>query len=118
GRVPVWVGGVLPARRPLRRAARWQGAVPIAYADGQLVRPGPDQLAAAGETIAAERGSLDDFDLVVWDRVAAGPTAAAALRAEIPAHQRLGVTWWIESPVPGRDRDWMALLRDRVATGV
>ena len=28
-RVPVWVGGVWPARPPMRRAARWDGAAPI-----------------------------------------------------------------------------------------
>src|SRR5919199_592733 len=27
-RVPVWVGGVWPARAPMRRAARWDGAIP------------------------------------------------------------------------------------------
>jgi alkanesulfonate monooxygenase SsuD/methylene tetrahydromethanopterin reductase-like flavin-dependent oxidoreductase (luciferase family) len=28
-RVPVWVGGFWPHRRPMRRAARWDGAVPL-----------------------------------------------------------------------------------------
>ena len=28
-RVPVWIGGYWPKRRPMRRAARWDGAVPM-----------------------------------------------------------------------------------------
>jgi alkanesulfonate monooxygenase SsuD/methylene tetrahydromethanopterin reductase-like flavin-dependent oxidoreductase (luciferase family) len=28
-RIPVWVGGILPAARPIARAARWDGMVPI-----------------------------------------------------------------------------------------
>src|SRR6266852_4082326 len=34
-RIPVWVAGVLPATRPIARAARWDGMVPIRFdADG------------------------------------------------------------------------------------
>jgi len=50
-RVPVWVGGRWPAKPPIRRAARWDGAAPILPpdADGKptqpdaatTVRPGP-----------------------------------------------------------------------------
>ena len=32
-RVPVWVGGEWPARPPMRRAARWDGAVPLLLPD-------------------------------------------------------------------------------------
>ena len=28
-RVPIWIGGYQPHRRPMRRAARWDGAVPM-----------------------------------------------------------------------------------------
>jgi alkanesulfonate monooxygenase SsuD/methylene tetrahydromethanopterin reductase-like flavin-dependent oxidoreductase (luciferase family) len=28
-RVPVWIGGFWPHRRPMRRAARWDGAIPL-----------------------------------------------------------------------------------------
>src|SRR5205807_3101135 len=34
-RVPIWVGGNWPAKRPMRRAARWDGAVPIRKVQGQ-----------------------------------------------------------------------------------
>ncbi|HZC41796.1 MAG TPA: LLM class flavin-dependent oxidoreductase, partial [Streptosporangiaceae bacterium] len=44
-RIPVWVGGVLPGARPIARAARWDGMVPIRYADRRLVRPSAEDIA-------------------------------------------------------------------------
>jgi alkanesulfonate monooxygenase SsuD/methylene tetrahydromethanopterin reductase-like flavin-dependent oxidoreductase (luciferase family) len=39
-RVPVWVGGFWPNKAPMRRAARWDGAIP-AMAGMEAARP-PD----------------------------------------------------------------------------
>lgn len=114
GPVPVWVGGVLPARKPLRRAARWQGYVPIAYDQHGLVRASVDQLAAATDVIRTERGSLDGYDVAVWAEVAEDP---GGVLAELPAYEEVGVTWWIESAEPGRDTDWYAGLTRRIAAG-
>jgi alkanesulfonate monooxygenase SsuD/methylene tetrahydromethanopterin reductase-like flavin-dependent oxidoreductase (luciferase family) len=57
-RIPIWVAGRWPNRRPLRRAAHWDGFFPIDLT-------GPDDLA----TFAAEVGELragqkEPFDLV------------------------------------------------------
>ncbi len=59
-RIPVWVAGRWPNRRPLRRAARWDGLFPIDL-------PGPDAVAElAGEVVRELRGPSDaPFDLVV-----------------------------------------------------
>ena len=56
--MPVWVAGRWPRRRPLRRAARWQGLFPIDL-------PGPEALAEYAAEIDALRGSRDGYDLVV-----------------------------------------------------
>ena len=57
-RIPVWVAGRWPNRRPLRRAAKWDGMFPIDM-------PEPDAL---GELAAEVAGLRDDpnapFDLV------------------------------------------------------
>jgi alkanesulfonate monooxygenase SsuD/methylene tetrahydromethanopterin reductase-like flavin-dependent oxidoreductase (luciferase family) len=58
-RIPTWVAARWPSRKPLRRAARWDGLFPIEL-------PGPDALA----TLAAElrelgAGNSGSFDLVV-----------------------------------------------------
>jgi alkanesulfonate monooxygenase SsuD/methylene tetrahydromethanopterin reductase-like flavin-dependent oxidoreductase (luciferase family) len=56
-RIPVWVAGRWPNRRPLQRAARWDGLFPIDL-------EGPEQLAEA-VTAVRELGAPDDFDFVV-----------------------------------------------------
>jgi alkanesulfonate monooxygenase SsuD/methylene tetrahydromethanopterin reductase-like flavin-dependent oxidoreductase (luciferase family) len=75
-RIPVWVAGRWPNRRPLRRAARWDGLFPIDL-------PGPEALAAlAGELDALRRGA-GPFDLVV--EVPAG--------ADVAPWEAAGATW-------------------------
>lgn len=58
-RIPVWVAGRWPKRRPLARALEWDGFFPIEV-------PGPDALAELAAEIAARRpAAAGRFDLVV-----------------------------------------------------
>ena len=57
-RPPVWVAGRWPYKRPLRRAARWDGLFLI---DQET----PDELAEAVGFVAGARGGLEDFAVVV-----------------------------------------------------
>ena len=59
-RIPVWVAARWETRRrPLRRAARWDGIFPIDL-------PGPDALAELAGEVQALRGGVEgSFDLVV-----------------------------------------------------
>jgi hypothetical protein len=55
----VWLAARWPNRRPVRRAARWDGLFPIDL-------PGPDALAALAGDIREERGEdAGPFDIVV-----------------------------------------------------
>jgi alkanesulfonate monooxygenase SsuD/methylene tetrahydromethanopterin reductase-like flavin-dependent oxidoreductase (luciferase family) len=57
-RIPVWVAGRWPHRRPLHRAARWDGFFPIDL-------EGPDDLAVFAAEIRDLRAGLSDgFDLI------------------------------------------------------
>lgn len=112
-RIPVWAGGVLPARRPILRAARWDGAVPIRFADGELVRPSVSDIACVRDIVLAQRGSLDDYDLSVWAEVADDPSA---LGPTLNSYAESGATWWIETAKPGSE--WLAGLKMRIAAGV
>jgi alkanesulfonate monooxygenase SsuD/methylene tetrahydromethanopterin reductase-like flavin-dependent oxidoreductase (luciferase family) len=56
GRIPVWVAARWPNRRPLRRAARWDGLFPIDL-------PGPEALAELAGEVADLRGP-GPYDLV------------------------------------------------------
>ena len=72
-RVPVWVAARWPNRRPLRRAARWDGLFPIEM-------PGPDALAELVAEVRELRREFDGpFDVVVVEAPGAdlGPWEAA-----------------------------------------
>jgi alkanesulfonate monooxygenase SsuD/methylene tetrahydromethanopterin reductase-like flavin-dependent oxidoreductase (luciferase family) len=71
-RIPVWVAARWPHRRPVRRAARWDGLFPIDL-------PGPDALAELANEVRGMRGSDDQFELVVEipPNAAADPWEAA-----------------------------------------
>ena len=115
-RIPVWVGGVLPAARPIARAARWDGMVPIRFAERALVRPSAADLADVGAKIAAARaaaGSPAEFDLVVWAEVAEVPAQVPEIARP---YQDSGVTWWIETAKP--EPRWWEGVQERVASGV
>jgi alkanesulfonate monooxygenase SsuD/methylene tetrahydromethanopterin reductase-like flavin-dependent oxidoreductase (luciferase family) len=108
-RIPIWVGGILPSARPVARAARWDGMVPI--------RPGltlipAEELAAVRDRITRLRGSAG-FDLVVWAGLESAEGEIAAL---LPEYQQVGVTWWIETARP--EPDWWEHTQARVARGV
>jgi len=98
-RVPVWVGGRWPARAPMRRAARWDGAVPL-LAPGDGAKPPQPDAATVREIHAflrdcrAEAG-LDGkpFDLVVSGMSPARPAAAGDLVGPLA---EAGATWWCE----------------------
>ena len=57
-RIPVWVAGEWPYRRPLERALRWDGYFPTGL-------PGPDALAELTAGIRRSRPAADRFDVIV-----------------------------------------------------
>jgi alkanesulfonate monooxygenase SsuD/methylene tetrahydromethanopterin reductase-like flavin-dependent oxidoreductase (luciferase family) len=72
-RIPVWVAARWPSRRPVRRAARWDGLFPIEV-------PGPEQLAELVAEVDRARTDAGAFDHVIEIDPGAdpGPWAAAA----------------------------------------
>ncbi len=82
-RIPMWFAARGGARKPVRRAARYDGLYPIEVDD--------DELVAMLDVVRDERGSLDGFDVI------ARPTD------DLPYERlvELGVTWAITGPLPG-----------------
>jgi alkanesulfonate monooxygenase SsuD/methylene tetrahydromethanopterin reductase-like flavin-dependent oxidoreductase (luciferase family) len=117
-RVPVWVGGLWPNKAPMRRAARWDGAIP---ATAGLVEARPPEVCEVRELVEflrgcrAENGLADQpFDIVVGGASPAGPAAGRDLVGPLAD---LGVTWWDER-MPWDDRlDRVEPLLRRVDQG-
>lgn len=114
--IPIWVGGRWPARRPFRRAARFDGMVPMT--DGAFT---PGSLQPAVDYVREHRPDpAAPFDVVVGGR-------SDADGREHPATAFAGLaTWWLEdlSPLrlgwdwPDLAREWdVAALRARIRAG-
>jgi Luciferase-like monooxygenase len=112
-RIPVWVAGAWPRRAPFRRAARWDGAVPLSVAeDGSLRPPGPAEVRDMVALLTELRGGLDGFDLVAFGGPGSGDAGAARAAAEEVAEA--GATWWVEGFAP---EDPFELAASRVRAG-
>jgi alkanesulfonate monooxygenase SsuD/methylene tetrahydromethanopterin reductase-like flavin-dependent oxidoreductase (luciferase family) len=83
-RIPVWVAGGWPNRRPVRRAVRWDGRFPIDP-------PGPEGLAELAEEVRRARAGSDaPFGLVL----------AAPPGADVHPWEAAGATWVLTSIDP------------------
>ncbi|MGD0386742.1 MAG: LLM class flavin-dependent oxidoreductase, partial [Solirubrobacteraceae bacterium] len=97
-RIPVWVAARWPNRRPLARAARWDGLFPIEL-------PGPDELAVLAEELRLLRDEA---------------AAPAELIAELPpggdagAWERAGATWLLTAFGP---QPRLAEVREAIEAG-
>jgi alkanesulfonate monooxygenase SsuD/methylene tetrahydromethanopterin reductase-like flavin-dependent oxidoreductase (luciferase family) len=111
-RIPVWVAGVLPNRRPIERAAQWDGFVPIRFDADGLVRPSAADFREVGARIGGLRGGTEGYDFAVWAEVAGSPGEVRELAGE---YQAAGANWWIETARPGPG--WWPGIQARVAAG-
>jgi alkanesulfonate monooxygenase SsuD/methylene tetrahydromethanopterin reductase-like flavin-dependent oxidoreductase (luciferase family) len=94
-RVPVWIGGFWPHRRPMRRAARWDGAVPLFLSARHGHPPPVDEVRELVEYVRGHRDSDPGrpFELVLGG---ASPTNPADARALLGPLIEAGATWWDE----------------------
>ncbi|WP_419996620.1 LLM class flavin-dependent oxidoreductase [Streptomyces boninensis] len=120
-RPPVWIGGFWPNRPPMRRAARWDGAVPLFK---NALHGYPPDRQDVRELITYVRGHRDGdreggtrrpFDLVVG-----GVTPADAAKAKdvIGPLRDAGATWWDERQIdPSPEVDRLAPVLRRIEAG-
>jgi hypothetical protein len=112
-RVPIWVAGVWPKRPPMRRAARWDGVVPLFESAQYGVAPALDEVRAMLSYIGEQRGSLDGFDVVLG-----GLTVPESAADTVGPFVEAGATWWDERQLQrGPDLDSLDAVLRRVAAG-
>lgn len=112
-RIPIWVGGVWPRKRPFRRAARWDGVFPLIRRNGVLFgSPTPEELEEMMAYVRTHRETAGPYDVVVGREFPReDPEKGAAL---VAAFAEAGATWWLEGP--GGDQD-LAYLRELIPQG-
>lgn len=90
-RIPIWMAGTWPHKKPFRRAAQWDGISPIRR-DRAFIA---DDYYEIVEYIKAHRRDESPFDVV-----ASGQTTGANAeedRTTLRAYAAAGVTWWQET---------------------
>jgi alkanesulfonate monooxygenase SsuD/methylene tetrahydromethanopterin reductase-like flavin-dependent oxidoreductase (luciferase family) len=94
-RPPVWIGGFWPHRQPMRRAARWDGAVPLFTTARHGRVPPVDQVRDLIAYVHQHRANGQDapFEIVLGGASPGDPIEAREL---IEPLAELGVTWWDE----------------------
>lgn len=103
-RPPIWVAAFSPNRRPVRRAARFDGVTPLS---GSEVPATPDEIAAflASEPEMVAAMARPGYDVVMgW---------APGIPAD--EYADAGATWLVESAWP--EYDWFDDLAGRVRAG-
>lgn len=82
-RIPIWVAATWPGSvRPFKRAARWDGVIPI--------RPNPDEAFITADDVAEVRRTVGRRE-PAYDIVVNGGPNADPLEFE-----SAGATWWLE----------------------
>jgi alkanesulfonate monooxygenase SsuD/methylene tetrahydromethanopterin reductase-like flavin-dependent oxidoreductase (luciferase family) len=109
-RIPIWVGGFWPRKGPFKRAAKWDGVIPLLLPEKL---PQPEDLRAIKAYISEHRTSEAPFDVVKigWSSGMSPKRDAAKVTPFADA----GMTWWLESLYTKRDSP--EKMRKRIRTG-
>lgn len=109
-RIPVWTAGYWPRKAPFRRAARWDGVVPL-RSPGKLLSP--TDVSEIVAFVAKTRKIKGPFDVanIGW-------TTGKNRRKDtekVEQFREAGITWWLESLYTKRDSP--RKMRARITLG-
>ena len=110
-RIPIWVGGWWPTRAPFRRAARWDGVIPLKQSGDNLLTP--QDVLEVRDFIRRERTGNEPFDIAIINWT--DPSDPVAAAAKVAAYAEAGMTWWLESLY--MQQNSLAGLRQRIRLG-
>jgi alkanesulfonate monooxygenase SsuD/methylene tetrahydromethanopterin reductase-like flavin-dependent oxidoreductase (luciferase family) len=114
-RIPIWVVGVWPRPKSLRRALRCDGIIPQYQLDDGR-DPGPADARDVRGWLD-QHGAAPGFDIVADGETPAEDRAAAA--ALVAPWADAGCTWWLETrwEMPHDSADRMSQIEQRLAAG-
>ena len=94
-RIPIWCGGRWPNKRPFRRAARWDGVMPIHNGYGLGETMPPAELRAVLAYTREHRKEAGQFDVALEGRT--DGSAADRGGQLVASYVGAGLTWWVEA---------------------
>jgi alkanesulfonate monooxygenase SsuD/methylene tetrahydromethanopterin reductase-like flavin-dependent oxidoreductase (luciferase family) len=97
-RIPIWVGGFWPRKAPFRRAAKWDGVIPLKLPEDLL---DPEDLREITSYFRKHHPSKTKFDFVNigWTM----GKSKEKDREKVAPFIEAGMTWWLESLYTKRD---------------
>jgi alkanesulfonate monooxygenase SsuD/methylene tetrahydromethanopterin reductase-like flavin-dependent oxidoreductase (luciferase family) len=114
-RPPVWIAGYWPNRRPMRRAARWDGVVPLFASAQHGHPPAAEEVRDMVGYIGEHRATGEPFEIVLGGASPGDPAKARDLIAPLAD---AGATWWDERQVQdGGGFDKLASVLRRIEQG-
>lgn len=112
-RIPIWVAGIWPHKKPFRRAAQFDGVYP--QQRGRALTP--DGLREVLAFIQTQRAQSTPTTTMPFEALAYGQTSGsdqAADAAHVSAYAQAGATWWLEH---FRPRQTLEQVRHRIRQG-
>jgi alkanesulfonate monooxygenase SsuD/methylene tetrahydromethanopterin reductase-like flavin-dependent oxidoreductase (luciferase family) len=103
-RIPIWVANLWPSRASVRRAARWDGIVPIGRDLPLAAMLTPEEMQEIVLTVTSQPAYTPPFDVVHMGIT--GGIDAAQDREVVATYQQVGVTWWVEKILPELWGSW------------
>ncbi len=116
-RIPIWVVGVWPRMKSMRRVLKYDGLIPSRMnEDGSMGQATPADIREMKAYIDRERTQTTPFDIVVEGKTPGEePRKAAAI---VQPWADAGATWWLEAMWDAMDReDGPAFVRMRLEQG-
>src|SRR5215472_2659093 len=112
--LPLWVVGVFPVDKSMRRALRCDGLIPQFQLSGRDAEPAD---AKAAKEWLVSRGANPGIDVIADGETPAGDPAAA--RAQVAGWARAGCTWWLETRWGVHEdlADRLVAIRERIEAG-
>jgi alkanesulfonate monooxygenase SsuD/methylene tetrahydromethanopterin reductase-like flavin-dependent oxidoreductase (luciferase family) len=109
-RIPIWIAGTWPHKAPFRRAACYDGAVPVMGNLSSSLTPA--ETAKLVEFVRRCRTGSTHFDVAQF-----GTTSGLSQqdRETVAPYTRAGATWWVESIDPACQP--LAAVRNRIQKG-
>ena len=91
-RIPIWVAGGWPNRKPFRRAANWDGVyIMTKKTNGEQVTP--EDIKKILTYVEAHRDSSEPFEVAFADETSSDPEDSGKI---VRPYAEAGVTWWLE----------------------
>jgi alkanesulfonate monooxygenase SsuD/methylene tetrahydromethanopterin reductase-like flavin-dependent oxidoreductase (luciferase family) len=107
--IPIWLAGVWPHHKPLRRAAEFDGLyIALERASGEPLTPA--RLHEAVAYVRSQRQQTSPFDVAI-----AGVTEATQAATLIQPYAQAGATWWLEGI--WIERGTLQEMRERIQQG-